>query len=77
MACRDRKYLAIVRRLPETILALTVFVAVAGIIFGLLIRDEGPGLGAAGLAALSTLLGSIVTGLLLRNNDDNDDEMED
>jgi membrane associated rhomboid family serine protease len=72
MARRDRKYLAVVRRLPETILALTVFVAVVGIIFGLLVRDDGPGLSAAGLAALSALLGSIVTGLLLRNDDDDE-----
>jgi membrane associated rhomboid family serine protease len=64
--------LAVVRRAPETILALTVFVAVVGIIFGLLVRDDGPGLSAAGLAALSALLGSIVTGLLLRNDDDDE-----
>ncbi len=53
---------------PTTILALTVFVAVAGVV-AMLVRDESASLSAAGLAALSALLTLIVQSIFQANRD--------
>ena len=53
---------------PPTILALTVFVAVVGVVV-MLVRDESASLSTAGLAALSSLLTLIVQQIFQADRD--------